>query len=102
MKYDNDDQWPPLLARHSRDIIKSLKMEMLVPHLVEKNLLTKNEYQELTTYSPWKQGEHFVLKILPTKGEDGCKRFLECLEEEEEHSGHQDLFRLLENTKVKV
>ena len=76
-------------------------MEDLVPHLVEKRLLTKNEYLELSTYPPWKQSEHYVLKILPTKGEDGWKTFLDCLEEEEEHSGHQDLFRLLK-TKVKV
>jgi hypothetical protein len=100
MKYD--DQWPPLLAMHSRDIMKSLNMEMLVPHLIQKNLLTKTEYYELSTYPSWKQSESFVLKILPTKGEEGCKRFLECLEEEDEHSGHQDLFRLLENAKVKL
>jgi hypothetical protein len=93
MKYD--DQWPPLLARHSRDIMKSLKLEMLVPHLVEKNLLTQNEYHELATYPSWQQNEYFVLKILPTKGELGFQRFLKCLEEEDEHAGHQDLFQLL-------
>ena len=98
MKYDNEDEWPLLLARHSRDIINSLKMEMLVPHLVEKRLLTKNEYHELNTYPSWKQSEHYVLKILPTKGEDGWKKFVECLKEEEEYSGHQDLFRLLKKT----
>lgn len=77
-------------------------MEMLVPHLIQKNLLTKTEYHELSTYPSWKRSEYFVLKILPTKGEEGCKRFLKCLEEEDEHSGHQDLFRLLENAKVKL
>ena len=90
-----DDQWPPLLARYSCDIIKSLKMEDLVPHLVEKKLLTKNEYHELNTCPSWKQSEYYILKILPTKGEDGWKKFLECLKEEEEHSGHQDHFQLL-------
>jgi hypothetical protein len=100
MKYD--DQWPPLLAMHSRDIMKSLNMEMLVPHLIQKNVLTMSNYHELDTYPSWKQSEYFVLKILPTKGELGFQRFLECLEEENEHSGHQDLFRLLENAKIKL
>ena len=94
----HDQPWPPLLARHSGDIINSINMDMLLPHLIEKNLLTKSEYHELRTCSPWKQGEHFVLKVLPTKGEKGFKRFMECLEEEDEHSGHQDLFQLLENS----
>ena len=70
-------------------------MEVLVPHLVEKKLLTKNEYHELNTCPSWKQSEYYILKILPTKGEDGWKKFLECLKEEEEHSGHQDHFQLL-------
>ena len=96
MKYH--DQWPPLLVKHSRDIIKSLNMEMLVLHLIEKKVLTMSEYHELDKCPSWKQSEHFTLKVLPTKGEDGFKQFMECLKDEEEHSGHQDLYRQLKSS----
>ena len=99
MKYH--DQWSPLLEKHSHDIIKDLNMEMLVPHLMQKKLLTMNEYHELITCPSWKRSEHFILKVLPTKGEEGFKQFMECLKDEDEHLGHQHLFQLLESYKVK-
>ena len=96
------DQWPPLLAKHSCEIIQSLNMEMLAPHLTEKNLLTMSEYQELLgRSSSRKRSEHFVVNVLPTKGKDGFERFLECLKDENEHSGHQYLFQLLKSSCLK-
>lgn len=71
-------------------------MEMLATHLIEKGLLTSGEYEELNSRSTnWKQNKYFVLDVLPKKGKEGFKRFLECLKDEKEHLGHQDLFHLL-------
>lgn len=94
-------QWPPAVTEHCHDIIQSLNMEMLTPHLLQNNLLAIPEYQQLDAQgTPWKQSEYFVLRVLPTKGEEGFKRFLNCLKEEKEHSGHQDLFRLLKSSRA--
>ena len=94
---ESHEEWPSLLAPHSREIIDSLNMEMLVPHLIQKGLLTRSEYCELDSSPSWKRSEHYVLKILPTKGEQGLRRFVECLKDESEHSGHQDLFKSLKS-----
>ena len=81
---------------HCPDIIQTLNMEMLTPHLLQNGLLAHSEYQQLDALdTSWKQAKHFLLNVLPTKGEGGFKLFLKCLEEETEHSGHQDLFGIL-------
>ena len=85
---------------HCSDIVQTLNMEMLTPHLLQNGLLAPSEYQELDALgTSWKQAKYFLLIVLPTKGEGGFKRFLKCLKEEREHSGHQDLFRHLESSQ---
>lgn len=94
-------QWPPPVTDHCHDIIQSLNMEMLTPHLLQNDLLAPPEYQQLDALgTSWKQAKYFLLNVLPTKGQDGFKRFMKCLKEEKEHSGHQDIFRRLESSRV--
>ena len=58
------------------------------------------EYQQLDALgTSWKQAKYFLLNVLPTKGEGDFKRFLKCLKEETEHSGHQNLFWHLESSQ---
>ena len=89
------NEWPPLLKRHCQEIMQNVNMEMLTPHLIQNELITRSEYERIAGVSPWEQSQYFVLKVLPSKGQGGFERFLKCLQEEKEHLGHQDLVQLL-------
>ena len=87
--------WPPA---HCEEIIQSLDMESLLPHLLKNGLLTRGECKMINFYKemPSKQNSYFLLNVLQRKGTDGSKRFLESLKSEKEHLGHQDLVKLLD------
>ena len=74
-----------------------LNLNCLSHALYAKGLLTDQELQELGTESsvPSKQNSNFIQKILPFKGEQSFKIFLNVLEDDEEHSGHKELFDCL-------
>ena len=91
------DGWPPLFKRHCRDIMQSLNMGALLPHLIANNLLTQEEWQELNRSKELPQ-RFFLLSVLPRKGKNAFEVFLSCLKAEKEHLGHQELVELLCNT----
>ena len=74
-------------------------METLLPHLLNNNLLTQDEYEVIDRYKelPRKQNRYFLLSVLPRKGVSAYEKFLESLKTETEHLGHQDLIKLLAN-----
>ena len=88
------DGWPPLFKQHCRVIMRNLNVEVLLPHLIENNLLTQDEYQELNRSKEPPQ-RYFLLSVLPRKGRNAFKAFLNCLKAEKEHLGHQELVELL-------
>ena len=83
------------LRKHYKRIIQCLNMRALLPHLLEKGLLTDYEWENLEKLTAHEQSEYFILRILPRKGEEGFKRFLECLRAEKEHLGHHSLADVL-------
>ena len=88
------DGWPPLFKQHCRDIMQSLNMGALLPHLIANNLLTQEEWQELNRSKELPQ-RFFLLSVLPRKGKNAFKVFLSCLKAEKQHLGHQELVKLL-------
>ena len=84
--------WSRCLKEHHRMIIEYLNVNALLPHLDEKCLLTRSESEVLYSMRmrPREQARH-LLRILPGKGKDGFKLFLECLHDEKDHLGHKDL-----------
>ena len=88
------DGWPPLFKQHCRVIMRNLNMRVLLPHLIENNLLTQEEYQELNCNKVSPERD-FLLSVLPRKGKNAFTAFLNCLKAEEEHMGHQELVELL-------
>ena len=81
---------------HFSKIIYTLNVKQLMPLLIEKGLLTPSEREELDKLQGLQhdQNKH-LLQILPRKGEKSYELFLQCLREEEEHMGHQDILRWL-------
>ena len=93
-------QWLRPVMDHCPQIIQTLNMRILAPYLLQNGLLAPSEYQQLDALgTPRNQAQHFLINVLPTKGEEGLKKFLKCLKQETEHSGHQYLFRLLGSSR---
>ena len=95
------DEWPTQLKENCEDILQSLNLEALIPHLLKNDLLTQSEYQELEVYKemPRRQNRYFLLTVLPRKGREAFNMFIECLKAEKGHLGHRDLVKTLCNKK---
>ena len=85
-----------LLQKCSCELMRSLNVDSLLPYLQREQLVTHQEFVHLihpnrTNY----EKKQFLLSILPSKGENAYKRFICCLSEDTEHTGHAYLVELL-------
>ena len=68
----------------------------MLPHLYAKELLSDEEFDILS--SPYLTRQHKIntlLKGLPLKGSDFLDKFIHCLHETEDGTGHKELIDLL-------
>ena len=86
--------WPP---PHHEALIQNLNIQALLPHLLKNELLTQGEYEEIARFkdTPTEQNQHFILAVLPRKGQSAHEKFVESLKAERQHLGHRDLVKLL-------
>ena len=98
-KLESQKEWSECLSEHYFKIIEYLDVTSLLPHLWQKHLLTPTERDVLDSMraTPHEQNR-YLIKILPGKGESGFKRFLECLRNDKDHLGHEDLLKHLDHT----
>ena len=82
------------VEQHYPRIIGMLNARVLEPLLIQKGLLTPDEREELESRGYYDQNK-YLLRILPRKGENSFKLFLECLREEKTHMGHEDIVKWL-------
>lgn len=84
-----------LLTKYEKDLISTLNLTCLLPHLKECNLLTPNEAESLTKPELTRQSAitKFLL-ILKTKGQDAFSLFTSALRKENEHLGHASLYKM--------
>ena len=68
----------------------------LLPHLRGQRLITSSEFERLHNEQDSKKRNRMLITIIPTKGKHALERFLQCLKNENEHSGHVDLAEQLE------
>ena len=75
----------------------SLNFVTLVPVLNRHHLLTQSDNYTLLNplIPPMERANALLYKILPTKGSGSYKTFIECLQEETEHLGHQEIAKKL-------
>ena len=73
-----------------------LDLDALIPKLNECDLLTRVNMYDLSNrlVNPIERANALVYHILPSKGPRAFTLFVKCLQEEEEHMGHQTLVRL--------
>ena len=90
-----DEPYKRCLRENSRLIIDNMNVWALLPNLMEKGLLTREEREQIEAKTTDYDRNCFVYSKLYTKGEEGFKRFLQCLRDEHEHLGHKDLVKTL-------
>ena len=76
-----------------------LNLKVLFPHLVQERLLTRHEIEGLQSLSPVFPDDDakidYLLKILPTKGQDALRQFVRCLQQTEDGTAHDELIRCM-------
>ena len=81
-----------------------LDFPTLIPLLNKRHLLTQANSYDLANQllSPTKRANLLLYDILPSKGPGAFTLFLECLQEEKQHMGHQHLVKLFTQSKLLV
>ena len=75
-------------------VVDLLSVKCLIPHLVEAGLLTPDEVTALSHNSD-KKGALDLFKILTSKGPTAFSILVECIHDEKQHSGHNELYELV-------
>ena len=65
----------------------------LLPLLNNHGLLTLDDNYILLNHliSPIEKANVLLYSIIPSKGNEACRNFIMCLQEETSHTGHQEL-----------
>ena len=84
------------------ELTTCMDIQTLLPHLRQEQLVTMAESEVLRNPTKTKtEKNQFLLSILPSKGENTFERFVKCLEEAGEHTGHSHLAELLKKVSCK-
>ena len=81
----------------------NLDPHIILPNLNRKNLLTRNEDEFLQNPNTTKETKIDKIKeLLPSKGEGWWDKFIECLEETTQGTGHSTLIECLQSALLKL
>lgn len=79
--------------------LRGLNLEEIFPHLNQRGLLTQSEKETLKNdYITTHKKIDKLLKWIPTKGSDALARFVICLRNSTDGTGHDELATSLEDT----
>lgn len=92
-----------ILNEFGQELKSTLNLSYLTPGLVKRKLLTDGEVANLRhpNKSTLEKNDEF-LNILKTKGSKAFTKFLEALQEEDQHLGHEDLYEKLLSADKKM
>ena len=95
--------FPPVDNIHKRIFQNSspalrdyLNVETISPHLYKNDLLTEEQFDWLTDTPIRRKKIELLEQWIPNSSENFLEKFLKCLQEEEEHLGHSELLRQLQ------
>lgn len=85
-----------VLDKFESDLLETLAVDTLLPHLRKNKLLTSNEIDALTKSGvSRREAATELLRILKTKGSGSFSLFIDALQKEKEHIGHQSLYKAI-------
>ena len=75
---------------------KGINLDDLIPHMMQHKLLTESEMEQFCNSTEPKAKQMFsVLRLLDTKGPLGYSLFAKCLQDEDIHVTHSQLYDLI-------
>ncbi len=77
------------------DLTSCLNVRSLLSHLYQQRLVTLDEFETLQNKGTRNEQNQLLLSLVPYKGEHAYERFLKCLLNDTEHSGHAHLATVL-------
>ena len=80
----------------------SLDITVICPLLMEKKLLTPDESEVLESTLSYADKIEHLLNMLPRKGNQWWDKFINCLEETSDGTGHRKIVRELEHAKKDI
>ena len=89
-----------LLTQYESDLIRTLNLSYLIPHLTKCRLLSSNDEDVLTKSISELTRQDSIRKflaILKTKGQTAFSLFMDALKNEKDHLGHESLHKMLTN-----
>lgn len=91
-------QFEEVLSKSHSSIRQYVDLDSLVPYLNEEGLLSKDDLSFLNN-KLYQQSNRidYLICSLPSKGNDAESRFMKCLENAKDHSGHEDLLKILQH-----
>ena len=85
-----------ILTDFAQELKSTLNLPCLLPGVIKRKLLTNGEVAQLKhPNKPNLEKNYEFLNILKTKGSKAFVKFLEALQEEDQHLGHEDLYAKL-------
>ena len=85
-----------VLLRCSVKVNDNLDISAIIPQLMTQEMLTKKDQQTLLNWAITDVDKvHYLLKILPRKGEGFLHKFIHCLNETKGNTGHGDIVKAL-------
>ena len=95
-----------ILQNLQSDITLTIQLVYLLPFLRQKRLVTETECQQLSSEGRESESEKNgkLIRIIVGKGENAFDLFVEALQEEQEHLGHDSLAKKLlhEQSRLKA
>ena len=76
-------------------VVKLLSVKYLLPHLLQAGLLTPDEAASLSEDKRPNSSALSLLQIMSTKGPTAHGILVECIRDEKQHSGHEELYELV-------
>ena len=90
-----------LLQEHHSDLREWLNIPALIPLLRKQELITAEEWEEISGKQTRLLKIDQLIQILPQKGKLACMKFIICLESETEHPAHKELAVKLKKTQLR-
>ncbi|XP_065907540.1 uncharacterized protein [Dysidea avara] len=87
-----------VLQEHHSDLRQCLSLQELIPLLRKHELLTKEEWEEISCKQTHQKKIDHLVQLLPRKGEHAYEKFVTCLESEKEHPSHLELADKIKKT----
>jgi hypothetical protein len=85
------------IRREMPKFVNNTDCKTLGSHMHSRSLLHPSNYETLKSIpSNIQRGNHLYMQILPHKGEHTYRLLYKCLENETEHTGHEDLVNILD------